>query len=58
MTEGEGSPGGRAIILVVEPDPHVRELEAYFLEEAGYAVEFTPTGRRRWSGRSGCAPTS
>ena len=39
-----GSPGGRAIILVVERDPHVRELEAYFLEEAGYAVEFTMDG--------------
>jgi CheY-like chemotaxis protein len=44
MTEGEGSTGGRAIILVVERDPHVRELEAYFLEEAGYAVEFTSDG--------------
>ena len=44
MTEEEGSLGGRAIILVVERDPHVRELEAYFLEEAGYAVEFTSDG--------------
>jgi CheY-like chemotaxis protein len=44
MTEEEGSIGGRAIILVVERDPHVRELEAYFLEEAGYAVEFTSDG--------------
>jgi len=44
MAEGESSPGGRAIILVVERDPHVRELEAYFLEEAGYAVEFTSDG--------------
>ena len=44
MTDGGGSPEGRAIILVVERDPHVRELEAYFLEEAGYAVEFTMDG--------------
>jgi DNA-binding response OmpR family regulator len=44
MIDGMGSPGGRAIILVVERDPHVRELEAYFLEEAGYAVEFTMDG--------------
>ena len=44
MTDGDGSPEGRAIILVVERDPHVRELEAYFLEEAGYAVEFTLDG--------------
>jgi DNA-binding response OmpR family regulator len=34
----------RAIILVVERDPHVRELERYFLEEAGYAVEFADDG--------------
>jgi DNA-binding response OmpR family regulator len=37
-------PGGRAIILVVERDPHVRDLEAYFLNEAGYAVEFAVDG--------------
>ena len=35
---------GRAIILVVERDPHVRELEAYFLEEAGFMVEFAADG--------------
>ena len=34
----------RALILVVERDPHVRELEAYFLEKAGYAVEFAADG--------------
>jgi CheY-like chemotaxis protein len=35
---------GRALILVVERDPHVRELESYFLEEAGYTVEFAADG--------------
>lgn len=35
---------GHALILVVERDPHVRELEQYFLEEAGYAVEFAEDG--------------
>jgi CheY-like chemotaxis protein len=35
----------RALILVVERDPHVRELEQYFLEEAGYAVEFAADGQ-------------
>lgn len=35
---------GHALILVVERDPHVRELERYFLEEAGYAVEFAEDG--------------
>lgn len=35
---------GSAIILVVERDPHVRELEGYFLERAGYRVEFAEDG--------------
>lgn len=34
----------RALILVIERDPHVRELERYFLEEAGYAVDFADDG--------------
>jgi CheY-like chemotaxis protein len=33
-----------ALILVVERDPFVRELEAYFLEEAGFFVEFAGDG--------------
>ena len=36
--------GHRALILVVERDPSVRELEAFFLEEAGFAVEFADDG--------------
>jgi CheY-like chemotaxis protein len=36
---------GRAIILVVDRDPHIRELEAHFLNQAGYAVEFGQDGR-------------
>lgn len=44
MTETVGSTRERVLILVVERDPHVRELEAYFLNEAGYAVEFTGDG--------------
>ena len=35
---------GRAMILVVERDPSVRELEAYFLNEAGFSVEFSSDG--------------
>ena len=35
---------GRAIILVVERDPHIRELESYFLNEAGFAVDFAEDG--------------
>jgi DNA-binding response OmpR family regulator len=34
----------RAVILCVERDPHVRELEAYFLSEAGFEVTFAADG--------------
>lgn len=44
MTDRQGSPEHSAIILVVERDPHIRELEAFFLNEAGYTVEFTDDG--------------
>ena len=44
MIEKEGSTRHRALILAVERDPHVRELETYFLNEAGFAVEFTEDG--------------
>ena len=35
---------GSAIILVVERDPHIRELESYFLNEAGFTVDFATDG--------------
>lgn len=35
---------GGALVLVVERDPYVRELEAYFLNDAGYAVDFVADG--------------
>jgi two-component system response regulator MprA len=44
MTDSPSSPEGRATILVVERDPHVRVLETVFLTEAGYAVEFADDG--------------
>lgn len=34
----------RALILVVERDPHVRRLERFFLEEAGFDVLFADDG--------------
>lgn len=34
----------KALILAVERDPHIRTLERYFLEQAGYRVEFTDNG--------------
>ncbi len=37
-------PAGKLLILVVERDPHIRELEAHFLNQAGYAVEFVQDG--------------
>ncbi len=44
MTDSSVPSGHRAIILVVERDPHVRELEAFFLNEAGFGVEFAADG--------------
>jgi len=35
---------GKAIILVVDRDPHVRELEAHFLDKAGFSVIFAQDG--------------
>ncbi len=34
----------RALILVVERNPAVQQLERYFLEQAGYTVEFANDG--------------
>ena len=44
MSDKAAPNGHNAIILVVERDPHVRALEAYFLNEAGYGVEFAADG--------------
>jgi CheY-like chemotaxis protein len=35
---------GNAVILCVERDPYVRELETYFLTEAGFGVTFADDG--------------
>lgn len=35
---------GKALILVVDRDPHIRELEAHFLDQAGYSVGFAEDG--------------
>jgi CheY-like chemotaxis protein len=37
--------GGRALILVVDRNPAVRELERFLLEQAGYSVEFASDGQ-------------
>jgi DNA-binding response OmpR family regulator len=41
---GSSRRGGQALILVVERDPNIRELESYFLNEAGFTVEFAADG--------------
>mgnify|MGYP001549227264 FL=1 len=33
-----------ALVLVVERDPNVRELESFFLNEAGFTVDFAEDG--------------
>jgi len=33
-----------ALVLVVDRDPNVRELESFFLNEAGYSVDFAEDG--------------
>jgi two-component system response regulator MprA len=35
---------GKLLILVVERDPYIRELEAHFLQGAGYSVAFAVDG--------------
>jgi len=42
--DGTGRAGAAALILVIERDPHVRALERFFLEDAGYTVEFCDGG--------------
>jgi CheY-like chemotaxis protein len=37
-------PNEKALILVVERDPHIKSLERFFLEQAGYRVEFAEDG--------------
>jgi CheY-like chemotaxis protein len=37
-------PIDKVMILVVERDPHIKKLERFFLEEAGYRVEFADDG--------------
>ena len=44
MTQGE--PTRKILILAVERDPHVRKLAGYFLEQAGYRVEFADHGEQ------------
>jgi CheY-like chemotaxis protein len=44
------------MILVVERDPHVRDLEAFFMERAGYSVEFADDGRQALASVSNIRP--
>lgn len=42
--EQDGAIDARALILVADADPHVRRLERYFLESAGFDVEVVADG--------------
>lgn len=44
MNELTQRESGKAIILVVDRDPHVRELESHFLNQAGFSVGFAEDG--------------
>ena len=44
QSEALGKHERSALILVVERDPHVRALESFFLNEAGFIVEFASDG--------------
>ncbi len=44
--KSEGKGQRKAIILIVDSNPHVRELLSHFLQEAGCAVEFEADGVR------------
>jgi CheY-like chemotaxis protein len=44
MGQPNSNGNGKAMILVVERDPHVRALESHFLHQAGYAVGFAQDG--------------
>ncbi|MDP9035256.1 MAG: response regulator [Myxococcota bacterium] len=39
-------PAASILVLVVERDPHIRELESHFLQEAGFSVQFAADGRQ------------
>lgn len=41
---GHADASERALILVADPDVHVRALERYFLEQAGFEVELVSDG--------------
>ncbi len=43
-SQGPEPARNRALLLVLERDPHVRRLERFFLEEAGFQVEFAEDG--------------
>jgi CheY-like chemotaxis protein len=34
----------KVLLLVLEQDPHIKQLERYFLERAGFQVEFAANG--------------
>lgn len=49
-------PPGDRVILIVERDKSVRELQSYFLNNAGFAVEFVDDGHTALARARLCAP--
>jgi CheY-like chemotaxis protein len=39
------SDDAKTVVLIVERDQHVRELQLFFLQKAGFTVEFTDDGQ-------------
>jgi len=54
--EPAAPPKGKAIILVVDRDPHIRDLEAHFLEEAGFSVVFEQVSKNALERAQAIAP--
>jgi DNA-binding response OmpR family regulator len=46
----------RLLVLVVERDPHIRALEAHFLQEAGFEVAFATDGHEALRRARECSP--
>jgi len=49
-------PPGDRVILIAERDKSVRELQSYFLNNAGFAVEFVDDGQTALTRARLCAP--
>ena len=49
-------PPAKVLVLVVERDPHIRALEAHFLQEAGFEVALATDGQEALKRAKECKP--